>query len=97
MPCTTVSFSILLSFIGFVGVKAFKHPRYGFGIYEGQCDKAGNACGEGRWYCTEPVVGRPDWKGVILTGCFQNNAPEGFSKLKTWLTNASSSFDSSVW
>ena len=61
-------------------VKAFKHPRYGFGIYEGQCDKAGNTSGEGRWYCTEPVKGRPDWKGLSLEGCFKGNMPEGFSK-----------------
>ena len=66
-----------------VGVKAFKHPRYGFGIYEGQCDKAGNACGEGRWLCTEPVEGRLVWKGVTLQGCFKGNNPEGFSKFSS--------------
>ena len=63
-------------------MKAFKHPRYGFGIYEGQCDKSGNVCGEGRWHCTEPVEGRDDWKGVIIEGCFKGNEPEGFRKIQ---------------
>ena len=61
-------------------MKVFKHPRYGVGIYEGQCDKDLNTCGEGRWYCTEPTPGRPEWKGLIMEGCFKGNAPEGFCK-----------------
>ena len=62
-------------------MKAFKHPRYGFGIYEGQCDKTGSICGEGRWYCTEPSANKPEWKGCIIEGCFKGNLPEGFSKI----------------
>ena len=62
--------------------KAFKHPRYGFGIYEGQCDKAGNASGLGRWYVTEPS--QANFKGIVIDGCFKNNAPEGLSHVVTW-------------
>ena len=58
------------------------------GIYEGQCDKGGNATGEGRWACSEPVADRPDWKGTIIEGCFKNNAPQGISKKRFILANS---------
>ena len=61
--------------------KVFK-TQYGFGIYEGQCDKDGNTCGEGRWVCTEPtkVVRDVNYKGVTFEGCFKDDSPEGFGE-----------------
>ena len=79
MRSTTVGLIFyLLNHCNFVGVKAFKHERYGFGIYEGQCDKNGNTCGEGRWVCTEPPPGRDPWKGIVVEGTFKNDIPTGF-------------------
>ena len=76
MLSITVGLNIKQVIISVVlGQKAFKHQRYGFGIFEGQCDKAGNVCGEGLWVCTEPAGGNDLWKGLRVEGCFQNDAP----------------------
>ena len=59
---------------------------YGFGIYEGQCDKDGNTCGEGRWYCTEPTKftdhrAGVNYKGCTYEGTFKSDVPDGFGEL----------------
>jgi len=60
-----------------------KRPEYspwqfGSGIYEGQVDKEGNACGQGKWKCTEPTDHWSD-KGTTIEGSFKDNLPDGFA------------------
>ena len=74
----------LLYLFTLAGTKVFK-TIYGYGIYEGQCDKEGNTCGEGRWVCTEPNKftdhrAKFNYKGVTFFGCFRNDAPDGFGE-----------------
>ena len=84
MLSTTVSFRAFINSNS--GHKVFR-TRYGFGIYEGQCDKDGNSCGQGRWVCTEPdaelVRTKPgfNYKGLTLEGCFKDDLLEGFATL----------------
>ena len=53
--------------------------KLGSGIYEGQVDKEGNACGQGKWKCTEPT---DNWtlKGTTIEGSFKDNLPDGFGE-----------------
>ena len=53
--------------------------KLGSGIYEGQVDKEGNACGQGKWKCTEPT---DDWreKRTTIEGSFKDNLPDGFGE-----------------
>ena len=70
----------------YTGTKVFQ-TIYGYGIYEGQCDKDGNSCGEGRWLCTESAQFTDhrrnlDYKGCTFQGMFKNDCPEGFGELE---------------
>ena len=53
--------------------------QFGSGIYEGQVDKEGNACGQGKWKCTEPTD-HWNYKGTIIEGSFKDNLPDGFGE-----------------
>ena len=65
-----------------LGEKAFKLmielvPVWG--IYEGQCDQEGNACGEGRWVCKEHKEGKTGGQlyGTVFGGRFREDKGHG--------------------
>ena len=57
--------------------KVFKHKDFGWGVYEGQCDKYGNCLGIGRWLCQDNI--RPHWFNLVEEGYFKNDKVEGLA------------------
>ena len=57
--------------------KVFKHKDFGWGIYEGQCDKFGNCLGVGRWLCQDRI--RPHWWQLVEEGYYKNDKVEGLA------------------
>jgi hypothetical protein len=62
------------NFAFFYCKKAINHHFYGWGEYEGQCDKNGNTCGEGRYICRSSHR-----YGSTMTGTFKNDEAHGFT------------------
>ena len=54
--------------------------KFGSGIYEGQTNKEGYACGQGKWKCTDPFDDCWYNKGTTIEGSFKDNLPDGFGK-----------------
>ena len=54
--------------------------RFGSGIYEGQTNKEGYACGQGKWKCTDPFDDCWYNKGTTIEGSFKDDLPHGFGK-----------------
>ena len=84
---TIVSELILSERFSVLGRKEFEHELFGWGVFEGQSDKFGNTCGEGRWYCTDATAHldlgsgfkRPTL-GIVQEGCWKDDNPVGYSK-----------------
>ena len=78
-PCFTVRFCHFINLDSFQGEKHIFLDRYGWGIYEGQCDREGNTCGFGRWIATWGQTAKKH-EGLVYTGCFKNDKNEGYGE-----------------